>query len=170
MSTEIKKNLTKKEIQNYQLLYKCNQFKSKLEQISFMVFFMYDFLSPKDRALLRKVIELNSLQSFILSNKTVKVLLTNPKYNILKNMLKGNTLVVYHTNNEIISKDILKDILNTNKLKLTFGILNKKIYRNSEILKYLDLNDVQIKMDVISKINQSNIQLKHKLFVLKHTI
>ncbi len=160
------KELSTKELKNFMLLHKCLKFKKVLSN-NIVLFFLYDFLTPTDRFELRKSIENQNFQSFILFNKTSKITLASTK--TLKNILKSNILVVTPNNNNIIDNNIYKKILSIKKLNLISVIFNNKVLRPNEFETLLTLKS-DIKTETFFNINNKINSTKKTLSFIKYNL
>ena len=99
----------------------------------------------------------------MIKNEEIKQLSFLFKNNKFYNLLLGNTLFIFHKNNEIIEKDIIKTLINHPKLTLVGGKWFNKIYRIKQIEKYIELDDLVMKKSLIRELLQLSYILKNVL-------
>ena len=157
------KKLNNYEIKSFKIIIKIKSIVTILEKMPFILFFYYDFFNSSERLLFRKFLNENSLKTLMIKNEEVKQLSPILKNNKLKNLLMGNTLVLYNKNNNLIEKSIIKLLINNPKLTLIGGKWYNEIYRVKQIEKYVKLDDLTIKKTLIKELLQVSYILKNTL-------
>lgn len=156
-------NLTNSEIKSFKLIIKIKNIINLLENTPFILFFYYDFFNSSERIVLRKLLNSYNLKTLIIKNEEIKQLSFLFKNDKFYNLLFGNTLFIFHKNNEIIDKDIIKTLISHPKLILIGGKWFNKIYRIKQIEKYIQLDDLTVKKSLIRELLQLSYVLKNVL-------
>jgi len=155
--------INKFEIKSFKLIIKIKNILNIFKSSPFILFFYYDFFNSSERLMLRKFLNENNLKTVMVKNDEIKKLShlkIDPK---LINLLTGNTLLVFNQNNELMEKEQIKFLLNHPKLVLIGGKWENKIYRIKQIEKYVQLNDFDVKKNLIKEILQLSYILRNIL-------
>lgn len=156
-------SLNNYEIKSLKLIIKIKSIINLLNNTSFILFFYYDFFNSSERIVLRKLLNNYNLKTLIIKNEEVKQLSSLFKNNKLYNLLLGNTLFIFHKNNETIDKNIIKILISHPKLTLIGGKWFNKIYRIKQIEKLIELDDLIVKKSLIRELLQLSYILKNIL-------
>ena len=157
------KKINNLKIKSFKLILKMKKIISILEKVPFILFFYYDFFNSSERLLMRKFLNENSLKTLLLKNEEVKQLSKVFKNNKLSNLLLGNTLFIYHSDSQLIPKDIIKLLVSHPKLILIGGKWYNKIYRRQQIEQYMKLDDFTVQKSLITELIQVSYILKNIL-------
>ena len=156
-------SLNNYEIKSLKLIIKIKSIINLFNKAPFILFFYYDFFNSSERIILRKLLNTYNLKTLIIKNEEVKQISSLFKDNKLYNLLIGNTLFIFHKNNEIIDKNIIKILINHPKLTLIGGKWFNKIYRIQQIKKLIELDDLIVKKSLIRELLQLSYILKNIL-------
>ena len=156
-------NLTNHEVKSFKLIVKIKSIINLLEKSPFILFFYYDFFNSHERIVLRKLLNTHNLKTLMVKNEEIKQLSFLFKNNKFYNLLLGNTLFIYHKDNELIDKNSIKILLDHPKLTLVGGKWLNKIYRVKQIERYIELDDLTIKKSLIRELLQLSYILKNIL-------
>ena len=164
-NTNKKSNLTPKSLKHFNLLSKSNILKMNL-QLPFVLFFYHDFFDPLSRVQLHRTLDKYRLHSNVISPKTIKYTFDSKNSHKLKNLLSNKILAVYNKDKHMFSLDALKMLEKNKNLVLIFGIWNQKIYRHTELKKFIkEYNNIQPKF--LQTCKQPQLRLFSLLFFLK---
>ena len=153
--------ITNFEIKSFTLLLKLKDILYIFETIPFVLFFYYDFFNSSECFLLRKILNEHSLKTLFLKNEEVKQFKNIFKTDALTNLLLGNTLFIYPSQSEFITKNIIKVLISHPKLTLLGGKWYNKIYRKQQIEKYIQLDDVTVQKYLIKELIKVSYSLKN---------
>lgn len=155
------------ELKSFKSLINIKNIITILKNVPFILFFYYDFFNSSERLILRKKLNSYSLKTCLIKNEDIRKLSNIIKNEKFYNLLLGNVLLIYNQDNKLIDKEVIKVLLSNNKLVLIGGKWYNKIYRSTQIKKYIKIDDLVIKKKLIKELLQISYCLKNTLGRIK---
>jgi len=155
------------ELKSFKSLINIKHIITIFKTVPFILFFYYDFFNSSERLILRKKLNTYKLKTCLVKNEDIKKLskiINNKKF---YNLLLGNVLLIYNQDNQLIDKETIKILLLEKKLILIGGKWYNKIYRSTQIEKYIKIDDLVIKKKLIKELLQVSYCLKNTLSRIK---
>lgn len=149
--------LNKREIRSFRLRHKTLILTKFFTQTNtFGFFIMTDTIQPIDHIQLRKSIKTHNLQIFNVSKKISTFLTKNSEWQIIKNLLTGNVILLKANNNITLTTTTITFIITNTQFNLRFLFWNKNFYRENTIKTFIQkqhINHILFLIQLIKKIS-----------------
>jgi hypothetical protein len=144
-------SLDKREIRSFRLRYRTLELKNFFDnKDSFGLFMMSDTLHPNERIINKKDFIQHNLKITNVSKKTASFIAKDSQWNSIKNLLKGNVILIKDRQNKNLNLTTLTYLIRNSNFSTRFLFWNQNIHREKDLLRLIDPKNNNISPITIS--------------------